>query len=342
MKLPLKHIDTMGVSIVIVTYNGCHKLRTTLEHLAKQEQLGFNLELLVIDNDSTDGTGQFVIDVWNSLHTPYKLRLIRECNKGQMFARQRGIEEAHYRYILFCDDDNWLHSTYVATAFNLIGQNNQIAALGGLGIITFEHDFSVPPWMCEQYERSFGTGSQGKQDGNTTFDKGCLYTAGTIFDRIWLDHLYRFGFTTSLKGRDGNSLVGGEDTELTLALKLIGGELHYSSQLHFQHYMPKERINWAYLKQLWQGFGYSNYFVLPYREVQTNKQVSHFKKLYLAIKRMAFLYLKKNKTHLKEGNVIILEFEMAKGNLKAMLFKQAVYNKSKKMVKHLLEQTTKA
>lgn len=342
MKLPLKHIETLGVSIVIVTYNGRHKLRTTLEHLAKQEHLLINCELLVIDNNSTDDTAVFVCDKWEQLQTPYPLRVLKEPKAGTMHARQKGIEAALYRYLLFCDDDNWLHPTYVATAFNIIRQNPDIAVVGGLGIITYEKGFVIPSWMCEQYERSFGTGSQGKLEGNTTYDKGCLYTAGAIFDRVWLDKLYAFGFVTSLKGRDSTSLVAGEDTELTLALKLIGGELHYSSLLHFQHFMPKERINWAYLKQLWQGFGYSNYFVLPYREVQTNMQVRHFKKLYLAIKRMAFLYLKKNKTHLKEGNVIILEFEMVKGNLKAMLFKQAVYNKSKKMVKHLLEQITKA
>jgi glycosyltransferase involved in cell wall biosynthesis len=341
MRLPLKHTKVLGVSIVIVTYNGRPRLEATLNHLAKQEGLDFNCELLVIDNNSQDKTAEFVQAYWAQLQSPFPLRLIKEPKAGTMYARQASIAAAHFRYILFCDDDNWLHSKYATTAYALIKQNDRIAAVGGLGLMTYEPGFEVPPWMCEQFERSYGTGSQGKQDGDTTNVKGSLYTAGTIFDRVWLDRLYRLGFKTALKGRDGKSLVAGEDTELTMALKLIGGRLQYSSQLHFKHYMPKERINWRYLKQLWRGFGASNYFVSPYRHVQTNYQGSYIKNLYLALKELMRLHLRSKQLPVREGDVLLLELEMAKGTLRAMLFKQAIYNDCKKTAIHLFEQYPK-
>ena len=96
-----------GISIVIVTYNGLTRLKPTLEHLAKQIGIDFSVELLVIDNCSTDGTGKFVIDTWKKLHNPFNLRVILEKTPGQMYARERGVNEATYRYILYCDDDNW-------------------------------------------------------------------------------------------------------------------------------------------------------------------------------------------------------------------------------------------
>jgi glycosyltransferase involved in cell wall biosynthesis len=43
-----------GVSVVIVTLNGKGRLLPTLENLAKQRQIDFDWEVLVVDNNSDD------------------------------------------------------------------------------------------------------------------------------------------------------------------------------------------------------------------------------------------------------------------------------------------------
>ena len=258
-----ENINKVGVSVVIVTYNGKDKLKPTLEHLANQQAIDFDWEILVIDNNSNDGTSEYVSNFWNNLGCSTPLRIIQEPIPGTMYARYNGILNANLRYILYCDDDNWLHPTYIKIAFNTICENNKIAVVGGIGVPFFEEPNLVPGWL-NNHIKLLGCGPQGKSDGDTTFDKGCLYTAGAILDRVWLNKLYKSDFKSILKGRDSKSVVAGEDTELTYALRLIGGKLYYNSKMKFNHFMPINRTTYNYLKKLNRGIGYSNNILKSY------------------------------------------------------------------------------
>jgi glycosyltransferase involved in cell wall biosynthesis len=251
-----------GVSVVIVTLNGKQRLLPTLEHLANQEDINFDWEVLLIDNNSTDGTSGFVQDYWNKEGRPCPLRVFQEMKSGTLQARNAGFDMANYRYILFCDDDNSLSSKYVKTAYDYICEDATIAALGGIGIPKFELEITPPDWVNKQIQ-FLGCGPQGQQTGDTTFYKGCLYTAGAIIDRLWIQRLYASGFEPKLNGRDGKSLVAGEDTELTYALKAIGGKLHYCEDMTFQHVVPANRLTLDYFKRLYKAMGFSD-FILEY------------------------------------------------------------------------------
>lgn len=252
-----------GVSVVIVTLNGKGRLLTTLENLAKQKRIDFDWEVLVIDNNSDDGTAEFVKDFWNEeINRPCPLRVYQEKRAGTLFARNAGFEIAKYRYVLFCDDDNSLCNNYVKTAYEYIQKNSQIAAVGGVGIPKFEAGIIVPKWVYP-FLRFLGCGAQGDTTGDTTYKKGCLYTAGAIIDRIWINKLYKEGYEPKLKGRDSKSLIAGEDTELTYGLKAIGGQLHFCEEMEFLHYIPEKRLTLDYFKRLYAAMGYSD-FVLEY------------------------------------------------------------------------------
>ncbi|MBC7511694.1 MAG: glycosyltransferase family 2 protein, partial [Ferruginibacter sp.] len=218
----LAALDKAGVSVVICTHNGKERIKATLKHLANQKNIDFNWEVLIIDNNSNDNTASFAEAYWQTLNPPCQIKIILESRPGTMYARTSGIINAGYRYLVFCDDDNWLIENFIKTAHIAIKDNSGIAAVGGMGILAFEPDFKTPVWL-NKYADYFGSGPQGPADGDTTENKGCLYTAGAILDRVWLSKLYDAGFKSYLKGRDSKSLVAGEDTELTYALKLIGG-----------------------------------------------------------------------------------------------------------------------
>ena len=252
----------LGVSVVIVTLNGKQRLLPTLEHLAKQEDIHFNWEVLLIDNNSNDGTAEFAQEFWNREMRPCDLRIYIENKKGQLQARNAGFEQASFRYVLFCDDDNSFSSNYVKIAYEYIRKNNGIAAVGGNGIPQFELGFTLSDWVKPQI-RFLGCGPQGEASSDTTFDRGCLYTAGAIIDRLWIDRLRESGFQPKLTGRIGNSLIGGEDTELTYALKAMGGVLHYCEAMTFQHVIPAKRLTLDYFKRLYKAMGYSD-FILEY------------------------------------------------------------------------------
>src|SRR5205823_4150566 len=63
-----------------------------------------DFEVIVVDDGSTDGSGDLVAD-WPDA----RFRLIRQPNAGPGSARNRGLLEARGRYVAFLDaDDEWL------------------------------------------------------------------------------------------------------------------------------------------------------------------------------------------------------------------------------------------
>jgi len=89
------------VSVIIPSYNSARYLGDAIDSVLNQ---GFSdLEVLVVDDGSTDGTAT----VLSRYGGP--VRCIRQANSGVANARNRGIEESRGRYVAFLDaDDTWL------------------------------------------------------------------------------------------------------------------------------------------------------------------------------------------------------------------------------------------
>ena len=91
----------INITILIPAYNESATIIELLETVARQKVDGFALEVLVIDDGSTDGTRD-LLDARPDLYT----RLIkRETNGGKGAAVVNGLAEATGDYILFQDAD---------------------------------------------------------------------------------------------------------------------------------------------------------------------------------------------------------------------------------------------
>ena len=91
----------INVTILIPAYNESATIIELLETVASQQPEGFALEVLVIDDGSTDGTGD-LLDARPDLYT----RLIKRTeNGGKGAAVVNGLAEATGDYILFQDAD---------------------------------------------------------------------------------------------------------------------------------------------------------------------------------------------------------------------------------------------
>ena len=88
------------VSVVMPAYNAEHFVDETLESVLKQSHR--RLEVIVVDDGSTDGTGARVRAYGN------QVRYLQQANAGAGAARNRGLEAATGDYIAFPDaDDLW-------------------------------------------------------------------------------------------------------------------------------------------------------------------------------------------------------------------------------------------
>lgn len=92
---------SIEISVQMCTYNRRHLLGKALEALFAQNLAHDKYEIVLIDDGSTDGTREFV----NSLNPPCRLVYHHQINSGLTAGRNKGIELASGRIMLFIDDD---------------------------------------------------------------------------------------------------------------------------------------------------------------------------------------------------------------------------------------------
>ena len=94
-------MGTPLISVVMPVYNGIRFLRETLDSILAQTFPYF--ELICVDDGSTDGSGA-LLDEWALKDE--RISVIHQENRGAGEARNRGLEVARGRYVLFLDADD--------------------------------------------------------------------------------------------------------------------------------------------------------------------------------------------------------------------------------------------
>jgi len=277
-----------GVSVVICCYNSASRLPETLRYIAQQRvEVGTPWEVIVVNNNSTDNTQSVAQSVWNKEKSPVFLSIVDEPKPGLTHARHRGFIISRYEYVLFCDDDNWLSEGYIQTAYEIMKSNPLIGALGGKGEGVCE---TIPPaWYHRLGIYVYAINAQAEKTGEVP--RGMVYGAGATFRKSLYLFLINHGFNSMLSDRKGKELSSGGDDELCYALRLIEYKIWYDDRLTFQHFIPKERLNWQYLREFFVGSAKSTNVLSPFADILNKKQYikTRLRKYYSLFKVFEFL-----------------------------------------------------
>lgn len=96
------------ISVIVPAYNAEKTITKTLRSILGG---GYrNVEVLVVDDGSTDKTKTIVKDLM--LHDN-RVKLITQSNSGVGVARCKGIQESIGEFIAFCDSDDWFEANYL-------------------------------------------------------------------------------------------------------------------------------------------------------------------------------------------------------------------------------------
>jgi glycosyltransferase involved in cell wall biosynthesis len=133
------------ISVVMPTFNRARLLDRALRSVLQQTYR--NLEIIVVDDASSDGTAEVV----KAIHDPRIRYLRHDSNKGGSAARNTGIRAAHGDYIAFLDDDDqWepdkteeqlrvlRHDNYDAVLCTSDEHGERIAAFDGKTTVSLE------------------------------------------------------------------------------------------------------------------------------------------------------------------------------------------------------------
>jgi len=288
-----------GVSVIVCCYNSASRITATLQHLAAQVTNNINCEIIIVDNASTDNTQQTVKGVWaKNAHTEIDLLIVNQPTPGLSFAREKGIAQARYNYMVFCDDDNWLATDYISTVFNLFNNHPKAAILGGFGTAVFEDESAKPNWF-DTFHSSYAVSLQPGAEAsvNSVYGAGMALRKPVIAEILSRHQLF-------LNDRKANNLLAGGDEEICLSAKLSGYEVLYSPALKFKHYLPVNRLNWAYLKKLHIGFAKS-YVVINLYNKALNSTERNLPRFYWLKKALYYsgIYIKYWPKHRKAYEV---------------------------------------
>lgn len=112
-------------SVIIPLYNKAPYVRKAVESVLGQTYNDW--ELLVVDDGSTDGSGDIVKSVNDS-----RIRYLRQDNAGVSVARNRGVTESTAPYICFLDADDWWEPSFLEEMAKLV-EHHPDASIYGTG-----------------------------------------------------------------------------------------------------------------------------------------------------------------------------------------------------------------
>lgn len=103
------------VSVIVPVYNVADFLQECVDSLLCQTYK--NIEIILIDDGSTDGSGEMCDHLTSVDH---RINTIHKSNGGLSSARNAGIENARGEYIAFVDSDDVVHEQYVGRMLELL------------------------------------------------------------------------------------------------------------------------------------------------------------------------------------------------------------------------------
>lgn len=109
--------QTIDVSVIIPVYNGEKSIQQIVE--AVLAELRVSLELIVIDDGSTDNT----LNILSSI-TDSRLRVISQKNSGVYVARNAGLAAHKGKWLILLDADDEIHPDMIYSRYQLAEENH--------------------------------------------------------------------------------------------------------------------------------------------------------------------------------------------------------------------------
>jgi len=255
------------ISIIICSRNRREDLAKTLDSLEQQHAPpGSTIELLVVDNDSSDGTANLLRSHTTRLGT---FRWVNEPTPGLAHARNRALAEAHGSILVWTDDDVRFQPDWLNNLVTPLLDNRADAVKGPVTLPAhyWEHIQGTP------LERRL---SWVAVDTNfSEAEPGLLIGANMAFHRRVLEHVREFD---PALGAGPNSLGFAEETLFSIQMRYSGFRTIAAMDAVVEHHFGLQRLGVDRLLDIAERMGHSK----AYMDIALRRRVPRFPSLKLA------------------------------------------------------------
>jgi glucosyl-dolichyl phosphate glucuronosyltransferase len=224
--------------VVISSYNRADVLPRALHSLMDQDMDPARYEVVVVDNNSTDGTRQAVERFTGKVP---RVTYLFEPRQGVSYGRNTGIQAALAPIIAFTDDDVRVSRDWLSTILTLFAEHPEAACVGGRVLPSWPEP--LPAWLGREHWAPLGLLDYGDQPLHVNAGRRlCLITANAAYRREVFDRIGMFAPHVQAVGRE----VATEDHEIMLRLWRAGGQGLYWPALTATADVVAERMQRSY------------------------------------------------------------------------------------------------
>ncbi len=241
---------SMNITVILCTYNRRQCLAKVLESIAVQTvPPSVEWEILVVDNNSTDGTRAMVEEFSRKSLAP--VRYTTEQQQGLSYARNAGIRNAQGDIMVFTDDDVEVEPGWLENLTSAL-RPGEWAGAGGRIVPAWPK--AIPGWLSTDDPDTMGPfaafehGAEPSQLTQPPYGGNMAYRR-EVFEKYG-------GFRVDL-GRSGSNLLGREDVEFANRLLAAGERLRYEPGAIVRHPVAEARMEKKYVLRWWYWYGRS-------------------------------------------------------------------------------------
>lgn len=230
------------ISLIICTYNRAKFIGDALESLCNQSLPRERFEVIIVNNNSTDGTEEVCLNFIKT-HPELDCKYVVETSQGLSFARNRGLRESKFEIITYIDDDAFAKPDFLEQIADYFNENPQTAGVGGKVIPRYET--AEPAWM-NKWLYGFVTkvdhGDNIKKFSGNHYPAGCNMT----YRKDLLEKAG--GFNTKLKWR-------ADDKFIYFKIKEFSDKIIYLPTAVVEHQIDADRTTDENFYRLSRKFG---------------------------------------------------------------------------------------
>jgi len=236
--------DSIKYSVVVCTHNHADRLKPTLYGLKDLASPDSSWELLIVNNASTDITQEVLDDeAWRPENV--STRIVFEPKLGIANARNRAVLEAKGGHIIFIDDDETPHTTWLKEYDKAIRKWDP-DALGGTIEVLFEGE-SRPLWLQDELLGFLGRLSYGAESIKLVGHSTPIFTGNACFKKTVFDMV---GLFDPELGRRGAENSGGEDVDLYRRMINAAADVRWVPDAIIYHRIQTAKLRKSYFLDL--------------------------------------------------------------------------------------------